>query len=292
MKVLLLGANGQLGSDILRAQQAHFDGIQIVPLYRKDLDVSDPPAIHNVLSGYDFDALINCTSYHKTDEVEKHASEAVAVNARAPQRMASLCKAKRALFLHISTDYVFGGDSSKPYTETDAPSPLNVYGASKLLGENLVRREWAQQSLIARVASLFGIAGASGKGGNFVETILRNAKEKGEVRVVSDIRMSPTSTADAADVLLSLLEKRAAPGIYHVVNSGDASWFDFAREIIQRSGIAAKVTPITSAEFPTAAVRPSYSVLDNRKTQSVVGVIPGWEHALDCYLREKGHLRA
>lgn len=292
MRVLLLGANGQLGSDILRAQKACFGRIELVPLYRRDLDVSDPGAISQVLARYEFEALINCTSYHKTDEVEKHASEAVAVNARGPQRLASVCKAKGALFMHVSTDYVFGGESSRPYTETDAASPLNVYGASKLLGENLVRREWPQKSLIVRVASLFGVAGASSKGGNFVETILRNAKEKGEVRVVCDIRMSPTSTADAARVILSLLEKHAAPGLYHVVNSGEATWFEFAREIVRRSGISAKVTPIGSHEFPTAAVRPCYSVLDNRKAASITGPIPAWEDALDRYLKEKGHLPA
>lgn len=292
MRVLLLGSNGQLGSDILRAQRTYSNGIEIFPLYRKDLDVSDPEAIGKVLSAHEFDALINCTSYHKTDEVEKRASEAVAVNAHAPERMALVCKAKGAAFVHISTDYVFGGASSRPYVETDAPSPVNVYGASKLLGESLIEREYAERSLIARVASLFGIAGASGKGGNFVETMLRLAKEKGEVRVVGDIRMSPTSTADAARVILALIEKRAAPGVYHVVNSGEATWFEFAREIIRRAGVSAKTISITSGEFPTVAVRPSYSVLDNRKAESIAGVIPNWEDALDRYLKEKGHVGA
>jgi dTDP-4-dehydrorhamnose reductase len=290
MRVLLLGANGQLGSDIVRAQKAHFGGFEIIPIYRKELDVTEPAGIKKVLAGYQFDALINCTSYHKTDEVEKHASEAVAVNAHAPLHMAVACKAKGAIFVHISTDYVFDGGNSKPYSETDAAAPLNVYGASKFLGENLVRREWAEKTLIARVASLFGVAGASGKGGNFVETMLRIAKEKGEVRVVNDTRMSPTSTADAARVILSLLEKHAAPGLYHVVNSGEATWFEFAREIIRRAGLAAQVVPITSSEFQTAAVRPSYSVLDNRKAGSLVGQIPEWEDALDRYLRHKGHV--
>lgn len=289
MRILLLGANGQLGSDMLRAQQTRFE---ILPLFRKDVDVSDTDTLGAKLAAYDFDALINCTSYHKTDEVEKHASQAVAINAHAPQRIAAVCKAKGALFVHISTDYVFGGASSRSYSETDAPGPLNVYGASKLLGENLVLREWPEKSLIARVASLFGIAGASGKGGNFVETILRNAREKGEVRVVNDIRMSPTSTADAARIILSLLEKNADPGLYHVVNSGEASWFEFAKEIVLRARAQAQAIPIASDEFPTVAARPSYSVLDNRKAGSLVGGIPHWKDALDRYLKEKGHISA
>lgn len=291
MKVLLLGANGQLGSDLLRAQKTHFSGIEISPLYRNDIDVTDLETISSVLSSRGFDALINCTSYHKTDEVESNASKAVAVNARAPQRIAAACKAKGAVFVHISTDYVFGGGHSTPYLETDAPAPLNVYGASKLLGECLVEREYREKTLIARVASLFGVAGASGKGGNFVETMLRVAKEKGEVRVVNDVRMSPTSTADAACVILSLLEKNARPGVYHVVNSGDATWFEFAHEIIDRAGLAAKVIPITSSEFPSPAVRSDYSVLNNCKAASVAGPIATWKDALDRYLKDKGHVR-
>lgn len=290
MRILILGANGQLGSDLLRACKSQSIKAEATALCRHDLDVSNLDAIKTVLLGYEFEALINCTSYHKTDEVERRATEAFAINAHAPQRMAAACKAKGARFIHISTDYVFGGGSPRPYVESDGTSPLNVYGASKLLGENLVLREYAEGSIIARVASLFGIAGSSGKGGNFVETMLRVAREKGEVRVVNDIRMSPTSTSDAARVILSLIEQRAAPGVYHVVNSGEATWFEFAREIISQAGIPARATPVTSQEFPTAAVRPSYTVLSNQKASRITGPIPHWRDALNGYLREKGHL--
>jgi len=291
MKALILGANGQLGSDILRFHRECSNGMEMVALSRKELDISAAGAIGAVLSDYPFDVLINCTGYNKVDEAEKHATEAFAINAHAPQRMAAVCKARGALFVHISTDYVFDGRSRTPYVETDAPSPLNVYGASKLLGESLVLREYAEGSLIARVASLFGIAGSSGKGGNFVETMLRLAREKGEVRVVDDIRMSPTSTADAAKALLALIHKRAEPGIYHVVNSGDATWFEFAQEIIRQAGIAAKAVPITSQEFSSPAARPAYSVLDNQKVAKIVGSIPHWQEALNRYLAGKGHIR-
>ncbi len=291
MKVLVLGASGQLGTDILRFRVECSDSVEVISLSRKELDVSDASAIGAVLSDYPFDVLINCTGYHKVDEAEEHATEAFAINAHAPRHMAAVCRARSATFVHISTDYVFDGRSHKPYLETDAPSPINVYGASKLLGESLILREYAEGSLIARVASLFGIAGSSGKGGNFVETILRLAREKGEVRVVHDIRMSPTSTADAAKALLALIHKRAAPGIYHVVNSGDATWFEFAQEIIQQAGIAAKAVPITSQEFSSPAARPAYSVLDNQKVAKIVGLIPDWREALNRYLAEKGHIR-
>lgn len=292
MRILVLGANGQLGSDLLCACELQFTKAKTIALCRHDLDISNLDAIKTVLSGYEFEALINCASYHKTDEAEGHATEAFAINAHAPRRMAAVCKEKGARFIHISTDYVFGGANSRPYVESDSASPLNVYGASKLLGENLVLREYAEGSTIARVASLFGIAGSSGKGGNFVETMLRIAREKGEVRVVNDVRMSPTSTADAAQVILSLIEQDAAPGIYHVVNSGEATWFEFAREIISQAGISARATPVTSQEFPTVAARPSYSVLSNEKASKITGPIPHWRDALNRYLSEKGHLTA
>ncbi len=290
MKVLILGANGQLGSDLLRLCQSRSGDTGLVPLYRDDLDVANLESIPKVLKNYTFDVLINCTGYHKTDEVELHATEAILINAHAVRALGQACKSAGVRFVHVSTDYVFGGDKARPYVETDCPNPLNVYGASKLLGENLGLREYPDSTLILRVASLFGIAGASGKGGNFVETMLRVGKEKGQLRVVNDIKMSPTSTADAARIILFLVEKAAPAGIYHVVNSGQATWFEFAREIVRQAGIRAHVTAVTSEEFPTVAVRPSYSVLDNSKASSIVGKIPPWDQALNRYLKERGHI--
>jgi dTDP-4-dehydrorhamnose reductase len=289
MKVLLLGANGQLGYDLLREQEQHFNDIEISALHRNDLDVAKLDDIAAVIARREFAILINCTSYTRVDDAEAHASEAVRINAQAPVRMAAACREKGARFVHVSTDYVFDGQAHRPYVETDSPAPLNVYGASKFLGETLVRREYAEGSLIARTASLFGVAGASGKGGNFVETMLRIAKEKGEVRVVNDVVMSPTGTADAGRAILSLMRSQAAPGVYHVVNSGEASWFEFAQEIIRLAGIPARVVPIASKEFPAAAVRPSYSVLNNDKAQAIAGRIPCWQDALARYMKSKGH---
>lgn len=290
MRVLLLGANGQLGTDLLNAHAARPGKIELAPLCRRDLDVTDLEAIPRVLSAHKFDALINCTSYHKTDEVEQRASDAFRINAHAVRTLAQVCKAAVARFLHISTDYVFDGVNAQPYVETDCARPVNVYGASKLMGEQLALREYAAGTWILRVASLFGVAGASGKGGNFVETMLRIAKEKGSVRVVNDSTMSPTATADVAQILLSLLGRDPAPGIYHAVNSGQATWFEFAREIILRAGVSAETIPITSAEFPTPAIRPAYSVLDNSKLRGVVGEVPQWTDALDRYLKAKGYI--
>jgi len=291
MIVAVLGANGQLGSDILRAATAGEYGIETRGLCRNDLDLSDLGAVSEALARERFDVLLNCTGYHKTDEVEAHATEAFRINAHAVGALAKACKVRGARFVQISTDYVFDGQGRRPYVEEDEASPLNVYGASKLLGEKLAQREHGDGTIIVRVASLFGMAGSSGKGGNFVETILKKGRGTGEVRVVNDVTMSPTSTADAARAILGLVRKNAVKGIYHVVNSGAATWYEFARQIIEEAGVAARVIPVTSGEYPTAAVRPSYTVLDNRKASQNAGEIPHWKHALREYLIAKGHMQ-
>lgn len=286
MRIAVLGANGQLGSDVVA--EAHRRGHRVVELRRGQLDLERLEAIPAVLGGLDFDALVNATGYHRTDEAEAQAQRAFTINAHAVERLALVCAEKRARLLHISTDYVFDGLTRQPYREEDPPSPLNVYGASKLVGEGLARRAHAD-TVILRVASLFGLAGSSGKGGNFVETMIRTGREKGRLRVVNDITMSPTFSADAARILLELLERDAPPGTYHVVNSGRATWFEFARRILERAGVRATVEPITRDQYPTVARRPSFSVLDSSKVARLVGEIPPWEDALDRYLTLKGY---
>jgi dTDP-4-dehydrorhamnose reductase len=290
MIVAVLGGNGQLGSDTVRVAK-EFRNLETLALTRKDLDVCELDSISEVLSRKKFDVLVNCTSYHKTDEVEERATEAFHINAHAVKVMAKACKTRGARFVHLSTDYVFDGESGRPYTETDYASPVNVYGASKLLGEKLVLREHPGGTLIVRVASLFGVARSSCKGANFVETILRKARETGEVHVVNDVTMSPTSTADAARIILKLLARDAPAGVYHVVNSAAATWFEFARQIVEEAGVKANVIPTTSAEYPTVAIRPAYSALDNRKAAEIVGEIPSWRDALQRYLIDKGHVQ-
>lgn len=286
MHLLLLGANGQLGSDICRLSQKQ-KNVTLTAWTREQLDITNLSELTEKLSSPSFDALINCTSYHKTDEVESHADKAFLMNAFAVREMAKVCHAKKARFIHVSTDYVFGGSIERqPLLETNCPAPLNVYGASKLTGEKLAFANHDDVTIF-RVASLFGVAGASGKGGNFVETMIRLAKEKGKISVVNDQTMSPTSTADIADSLFKFLSVKGATGTYHVVNSGQATWCEFAKKIIELAKINATVEPILSSQFPTPAKRPSYSVLNNQKISEVVGKIAHWEVALVNYLKEK-----
>ena len=290
MRVVLLGPNGQLGRDILCAHRKSGEPFDLVPLARDKLDVAMPETVERALTNLDFDVLVNCTGYHKTDEVEDNAALAFAVNAHAVQAMARVCAAKRARLVHISTDYVFGGgiECATPLREDDPTAPVNVYGASKAMGETLARLA-SDDVVILRVASLFGVAGASGKGGNFVETMIRVGREKGALRVVDDQTMSPTATADVAGVILRMLTEGCAPGLYHVVNAGSATWFDFAREIVRRARVDATVTPCATGEYPVRAARPRYSVLDNARVSAVFGAMPPWQEALERYLYAKGH---
>jgi dTDP-4-dehydrorhamnose reductase len=288
MRVILLGANGQLGTDI-RTAASREGGLDVVPVDRAAVDCSDLDAAGQFLRGRSFDCIINCTGYHKTDEVERNAQHAFIVNAHLVQQLAEICAAKNARLVQVSTDYVFGGQQKRsPLTESDSPAPLNVYGASKAMGEALALSSGADV-LVVRVASLFGVAGSSGKGGNFVETIIRLGKENGFVRVVADQHMSPTSTLDAADAIVGLLTNGAERGIWHVVNSGGATWHEFAARIVRQAGISAEVVAVRSEAYATVAKRPPYSVLDNAKLASAGWTMRHWNEALDDYLVRKGH---
>ena len=288
MRALLLGPNGQLGHDVRLAHAESGDTIELVPLPRDKLDVSREGMVESVLGELRFDALVDCAAYTRVDDAEDNASLAFAVNAHAVQAMARVCAAKGARLIQVSTDYVFGGDfeRQRPLREHDPTAPINVYGASKSIGETLARLE-TDDVVILRVASLFGTAGAGGKGGNFVETVIRAGTEKGALRVVDDQTMSPTATADVARLVMRMLAEGCPPGIYHVVNSGAATWFDFAREIVRRTGVQATVSPCVTGEFPVRAKRPRYSVLDNAKVTAAFGAMPAWQDALDRYLRSK-----
>ena len=163
----------------------------------------------------DFDILINCTGYHKTDEVEKNGSLGMKINAHAVSEMANICKERAAIFFHISTDYVFNGAKENPYTESDTPAPINVYGSTKYMGETLALTE-CPKTYILRVASLFGISGSSGKGGNFIENIISQATREDELKVVNDIYMSPTGTKFISEIIKEMISIMPPFGVYHV----------------------------------------------------------------------------
>ncbi|MBI4366921.1 MAG: dTDP-4-dehydrorhamnose reductase [Deltaproteobacteria bacterium] len=286
MKVLVLGARGQLGSDLLRIDAAAH-GCEWIPLHREQLDLADCAAIPAALDRYTFHALVNCTGYNRVDQAEHDAANVMQLNAHAVRCLAECCKARNARFVQISTDFVFSGAQSQPYTETAPTAPVNVYGASKALGETMALSAW-RDTVVMRTASLFGIAGARERGGNFVESILRSARQGKRISVIDDVRMSPTATADLARMIVALLRHAAPPGIYHAVNSGSATWYEFAKEIVRQAGVRADLAPIPRAEYPQAAKRPPNSALDNGKIAAVAGTIPPWQDALRRYCYAKG----
>ncbi len=285
MRVLLLGSRGQLGSAICQENERRSRPFDLVSCERAELDLSSPPEqIRNRLEGVRFDAVINCAALHDVDGAERAPSLAFAVNAHAVGALAAACKRTGASLVHVSTDYVFGYPTPNyPISEEVAATPLNVYGTTKYLGERLAFFE-NDNTLVLRLSGLFG-GTPTGKRGSFVSAILRRGREGQTLRVVDDQRVSPTSTVDAAPRILDMIARRAAPGIYHLVNSGCTSWYEMAQQILLLAKIEIDVVPVTSAEYGAHARRPPYSALANDKVAGLLGPIRPWQEALDEYLR-------
>ncbi len=285
MKILLLGSTGQLGRSILRTNAlspAHHD---ILTPSRQKLDLVRIDEISSDLKNVSFDILINCTGFHDVDRVELEPELGFRVNAYAVQELARACARQKARMIHISTDFVFGGDESNstPLTETDPVVPVNAYGTTKFLGERLASCTH-QNIVILRVASLFGLGGMSQTQSNFVEAVLAQAGEGREFRVVDDQTASPTSAEDVASAILALMRYDSVSGIYHLVNSGLTTKFGFAQEILRQAKLPDLIKPCASTEFATPAKRPKFSALDNQQFCSTVGDIPPWQDALTRYL--------
>lgn len=286
MRLLIAGASGQLGADLIAAAAAA--GTPAAGLARADLDVTDPEAVADVLGHQEYDVVVNCTAFNDTAGAEARPDAAFEVNARAPERLAEAARASGARFVHVSTDYVFDGRTRRPYVESDPPAPLGVYGASKLTGEALAMSAHPQGTLVIRTAALFGVA-AVGRGGNFVETILGAAHERaagkdGPLRVVDDVVVSPTATADLATGILGLLAGGAPAGLYHLVNEGIASWYEFARAIVEAADLDVEVQPTPASEYPSPFRRPAFSALDSSKAASIAGSLPAWTEGLARYM--------
>ena len=284
--VVLLGPHGQLGHDVRHEHARLGEPFDLVCLPRETLDLAAPGAVDRLLGGLQFDALVNCAAYTQVERAEQDATGAFEINTRAVQATARVCAAKRARLLHISSDYVFGGDQAlrRPLREDEPTAPVNVYGASKALGETRAHLE-SDDVVILRTASLFGVAGTGGGGENVIETMIRRARAKGRLRAVDDQTMSPTASADVARVVVRMVKDGCPPGTYHVVNAGQATWFEFACEVLRRAGVAVEVEPCAAGDDPGRAPRPRYSALDNAKVSAAFGALPAWQEALERYLR-------
>lgn len=283
MTIALIGADGQLGSDLRRVLPAE----ETVPLVYPDFDVTRPERVRRILGGLSPRIVINTAAFHRVDECEARPHEAFLVNALAVARLAAFCRDAGAVLVHFSTDYVFDGRKGSPYTEEDAPEPLSVYAVSKLAGEGFIRDSGADHFLI-RTCGLYGTAGPREKGRNFVDAMAACADRPGPLRVVADQTVTPTSTAELAVRVAALLATRRF-GLYHMTNEGACTWFEFAREIFRRLGRGPEVVPVTSGEYGAAARRPAYSVLDKRRMREAgLPAFSPWPEALGDYLRDKG----
>ncbi len=286
-RVAIIGSRGQLGTDLVAAFDAT-GGYQVSALTHDGVDVTHIASVRGALASVRPEIVINCAAVVRVDECEDQPEEAFRVNALGALHVARGCAEVGARCVHISTDYVFGGQKTQPYTEEDLPSPANVYGTSKLAGEHLVRQT-RPDALIVRVAATFGAAGASGKGGNFVETILRRARAGEPLRVVDDVRISPTYTIDAATAIVRLVSNDMT-GIVHVTNAGTCTWYELARAILEKTGVAAALEPIAAADYPARARRPANSALTSVRLAAAGITLRRWDAALRAYLTEKGHL--
>jgi dTDP-4-dehydrorhamnose reductase len=289
MKVLVIGADGQLGTDLCRVLK----GPDLIPLTQNEIEITSLPSIEKAFSHYRPEIIINTAAFVRVDDCESQMDVAFAVNALGARNVAVQAEKYQAKLLHISTDYVFGGGPPAPpggYTEFDQPFPLNTYGRSKLAGEELVRT-LCHKHMIIRTSGLFGVAGALGKGGNFVETMLKLAKDRPQLTVVNDQVFSPTYSLDMAERIAQLMLTENY-GVFHIANSGSCSWYEFTQEILKLTDIRTPLLALTSAQYPQKALRPSNSILRNYHTQ-LLGLNPmrPWPEALKEYLKAKGHLQ-
>lgn len=290
MKLAVIGADGQLGSDIVEACRA--DRLDVVPLTIARLDIADSGQVQRILSEVRADVIVNTAAMHQVEKCEADPLKAFTVNALGARHLAQAADAGRARLIHISTDYVFSGSKMAPYLESDCPLPLNAYGNSKLAGELFVR-SLAEKHYVIRVSGLYGKNPCLEKGGlNFVDLMLKLARERSEVRVVDDEILTPTSTREVARQILKMLKGGAEDGLYHATAEGSCSWFEFAREIFRLSHSSVTLNKAAPGEFPAKVPRPKYSVLENAnlKKQNLNGMA-SWKDALAEYLREKHGIR-
>lgn len=275
--ILVTGANGQLGSELNDLVRI---GVKLKYYFTDSfqLDITQKDKISKFVKENNINVIVNCAAYTNVDRAEEEQDLSDLINRQAVQNLAEVCDENNASLVHISTDYVFGGTKNTPYKETDATSPLGVYGSTKLAGEQAVL-DADIDCLILRTSWLY-----SSYGNNFVKTIKRLSSEKQELRVVFDQVGTPTYALDLANFIIYIIENnlvKSKKGIYHFSNEGVCSWYDFAREIICLSNSKCKVVPCLSDEYPTRVTRPNYSVLDKTKLRNDFNyVIPYWRESL------------
>jgi len=278
--IAVAGSEGQLGAAVV--DECVRTGHEVIAFTHSMLDVTNDDQVRTVIARAKPDAIVNCAAYNDVDAAEDHAVEALHINTFAVRALARAATATGATLVHFSTDFVFDGTASQPYTENDTPNPRGTYAASKLLGEWFAAD--APRAYVLRVESLFGSVSGGRPAKGSVATILKAIQVGAEARVFEDRTISPTYVFDAAVATRKLIEESAAPGVYHCVNSGSCTWLDLARELGHRLGVEPKLIPVRMADAKLRAERPLYCVLSNAKLASVGIVMPEWTDAVRRYI--------
>ncbi len=277
-KVLIIGGYGQLGSDLALKLPSM---MEVLRYHHEDFDITNPHMVRDIIVAQKPDVVINCAAYNLVEESERNPVSAYEVNAFGPYYVALACKDIGALCVHVSTDYVFDGTRTS-FDEKDLPHPINVYGASKYAGETLVQIA-TPAYYIVRTSALFGVAEGSKK--NFVQVMLRLAREGKDIRVVDDQITAPTFTLDLAEKIIEILVRRIPYGVYHVTNQGQTSWYKFAQEIFRQAKLSPHIVPIPTKESGSKIRRPRMSVLANTALRDQgISLLPEWGDALRRYL--------
>ena len=288
MKILITGGKGQLGTELYKCFERGYTELGTPDILKEnnavraidvdELDISNIGAVSDLFSAEKYDVVINCAAYTNVNKCETERAAAYKVNALGARNLAICSERIGAKLIHVSTDYVFEGNSTKPYVEWDICNPQSVYGSTKYLGEEYIK-QFCSRYFIVRTAWLYGYYG-----NNFVKTMLRITKENGAAKVVNDQFGNPTNAADLAHHILKLVPTEEY-GIYHGTGSGECSWFELTQKIVEFAGIDATVTPCTTEEYPTPAKRPAYSSLENMMFAVTVGdEFRNWQDALKCFL--------
>ena len=282
MKVVVVGANGQLGSDVVHAFADRGD--EVLALTHADIEIADGESVANKLRELHPSIVVNTAAMHHVENCELQPDRAFAVNALGARNLAQAARDISAVLIHVSTDYVFDGCKASPYEEGDPPRPLGVYANTKLAGEYFVRST-LDQHFVLRTSAIYGKSACRAKGGlNFIQLMLKLAKERGEVRVVDSEFVTPTATPELARQMV-VLSRCKSYGLYHATAEGACSWFEFAREIFALTGTKVNLKVAGPNEFPAKVPRPRYSVLENRGLKLLgLNTFRPWQDGLRDYL--------
>lgn len=289
-KILLIGKTGQLGREIMIDVPSL--GFEVVGFEKEELDVTNKLQVKERIEKIKPDILINTSAYHVVAACEENPLEAMAVNFVAVDKMAKLCKKTGIKFITYSTDYVFDGEKGTPYGENDEPNPLQIYGISKLAGEYAASNLYPEGTFIIRTCGLYGgKKGSPGKKGNFVLNIIKEAQNKEVIEVSSEQIVSPTYAGDLSKATLKLLNSKASPGIYHLINEGYCSWYEFAKEIFKLAKINKTIKPVNKSGESGGVKKPKCSALKNTKARELGIILPFWREGLQSYFNFLNHFK-